>query len=200
MTSEKQKAANRANAQKSTGPRTANGRARSAQNALRHGLTATTSILPDEDEAAFGALHERMLHYFEPISILEEELVEDLVRVLWRLRRVPQVEAGIFQEAHRRAMIDGMKDTLRRLERDSIGDIIPSTDDVKEVRQQVAEAENALPPPLAMSARGFWQDAQGPNMLGKLTRYETCLENRFHRLLRELERLQAERVKGEIVE
>jgi len=200
MTSEKQKAANRANAQKSTGPRTANGRARSAQNALRHGLTATTSILPDEDEAAFGALHERMLHYFEPISILEEELVEDLVRVLWRLRRVPQVEAGIFQEADHRAMINGMRKALHRMEMDLMGDVMPPTEEVKKMRQQVADAESALPPPLAMSARGFWQDAQGSNMLGKLTRYETCLENRFHRLLRELERLQAERVKGEIVE
>ena len=132
MTSEKQKTANRANAQKSTGPRTDNGKSRSAQNALQHGLTATTSVLPDEDEAVFEALHERMLHYFDPISILEEELVEDLVRVLWRLRRVPQVEAGIFQEAHHRAAIDGMKDALHRMEMDSIGDVFPMKDEIIE--------------------------------------------------------------------
>jgi hypothetical protein len=198
MTSKKQKAANRANAQKSTGPRSSNGKSRSAQNALQHGLTATTLVLPDEDEAAWVALRERMFHYFDPISILEEELVEDLVRVLWRLRRVPQVEAGIFQEAHHRAAIDGMKEALHRMEMDSIDDVFPPTEEVKKMRQQVADAESALP--LTVSARGFWQDAQGPNMLGKLTRYETCLENRFHRLLRELERLQAQRVEGEVVE
>jgi hypothetical protein len=75
---------------------------------------------------------------------------------------------------------------------------VSTTEEAKKMRQQVADAESALP--LTVSARGFWQDAQGPNMLGKLTRYETCLENRFHRLLRELERLQAQRVEGEVVE
>jgi len=46
-------AVNRANAQRSTGPRTEAGKQHSALNALRHGLTAQTAVLPSEDPAAY---------------------------------------------------------------------------------------------------------------------------------------------------
>ena len=54
-TSTKRARANRRNARKSTGPKTAAGKARSKMNALKHGLDAETPILPGEDEAAFRA-------------------------------------------------------------------------------------------------------------------------------------------------
>ena len=46
--SERQLAANRANAQRSTGPTSEDGRKRSSQNALRHGITAQTTVMTDE--------------------------------------------------------------------------------------------------------------------------------------------------------
>jgi hypothetical protein len=46
-------ATNRANSQHSTGPRTESGKQRSSQNALRHGLTARTAVLPTEDPEAY---------------------------------------------------------------------------------------------------------------------------------------------------
>jgi len=48
----KRAATNRANAQNSTGPRTEPGKQRSSLNALGHGLTAQTAVLPSEDPIA----------------------------------------------------------------------------------------------------------------------------------------------------
>ena len=48
--------ANRKNAQRSTGPRTAGGKARVAQNAITHGLLSEKALLPDEDPQALEAL------------------------------------------------------------------------------------------------------------------------------------------------
>jgi len=55
MTSEKQVAANRENAKKSTGPRTAEGKARASGNAIKHGLTAKERVvLKDESSNQFS--------------------------------------------------------------------------------------------------------------------------------------------------
>ena len=48
-------AANRRNAQKSTGPRSAAGKSRARFNALKHGVTAQIPVLPGEDPALFHA-------------------------------------------------------------------------------------------------------------------------------------------------
>jgi len=201
MTSEKQIAANKANAQKSTGPRTAHGKARSAFNALQHGLTATTPVLPDEDPVLFETLREQLFEQFQPATALESELVEDLVLVRWRLRRVPPIEAGILQEADHRARIDAAQTVLYAVSEPYLPS--PSSGSPEETaaaRHQLQAAKERPRPALPMSALGFLEDAKRLNMLDKLTRYETRLENRFYRLLHELARLQAQRVEGEIVE
>ena len=69
--SESQIAANRANAQKSTGPRTAEGKARSSQNAVKHGLTAKEGpVLPGEDPAEFETFVEAL---FEDIDTVRRD-------------------------------------------------------------------------------------------------------------------------------
>ena len=212
MTTEKQIQANRANAQRSTGPRTANGKRRSAQNALKHGLTAATPVLPDEDPAAFQALRDRMFSHFDPISHLEEELVEDLVSVLWRLRRVPAIESTILQTAAFQAHMTALGELAREI--GELGGSVPapfSVDEQGKLRFGVSEEaspEGASldgpssdgPSGVPLSIEGFMHDAEGPNLLEKLGRHERRLENRFHRLLRELERLQGQRVSGAVVE
>ena len=88
--------ANQANAQQSTGPKTETGKAISSRNALRHGLTATTGLLPDEDPAEFKTLLEAMLHDFNPLEATESALVYELADYQWRLRRAGRYEAKIL--------------------------------------------------------------------------------------------------------
>jgi hypothetical protein len=92
VTSSAQIAANRRNAQKSTGPRTANGKASSRLNALKHGLTAETCLLPGESLAEFEHLRGRLATEFTPATLIDEILVERLAGLVWRLRRV-----GLFE-------------------------------------------------------------------------------------------------------
>lgn len=92
MTSERQIAANRRNAQRSTGPRSPEGREISSRNSQRHGVLSqrvTTDI--EENE-----LYERMLNSFMdeygPRSETEILLVERLANLFWRERRLIQTE------------------------------------------------------------------------------------------------------------
>ena len=89
MASNKQLEANRANAKKSTGPRSQQGKARSRLNSRKHGLTAKTLIIVGEYADDFDQLRAELMDEHDPQSALECELVERLAGILWRLRRVP---------------------------------------------------------------------------------------------------------------
>jgi hypothetical protein len=97
MTSVKQIEANRLNALKSTGPRTAEGKQQSRQNALCHGLTAETVITALETAADYEAFQTTIVLEYQPRSATERELVFRLTSLLWRLRRATSIETGLFQ-------------------------------------------------------------------------------------------------------
>ena len=86
MTSERQNEANKRNAQLSTGPRTADGRARVASNALKHGLTGKQVVLPGEDPAEFDAFRSDLIADLAPQGALEEIFAEKIVADAWRFR------------------------------------------------------------------------------------------------------------------
>jgi hypothetical protein len=96
MATEKQTAANRLNAQKSTGPRTPEGRAAVRLNGVTHGLTAKTLVLKGESEDDFKALFEFLEEEHQPASPTEEILVADLAMATWRRRRLYNMEAGFY--------------------------------------------------------------------------------------------------------
>lgn len=81
---------------RATGPRTLEGRAISRRNALRHGLTATALLLPDERLEDFEALAEGIRSDLRPVGTLEEFFVERIVAAAWRLKRVLRAEAKVF--------------------------------------------------------------------------------------------------------
>jgi hypothetical protein len=97
MTSLKQIEANRLNARKSTGPRTEEGKQRSSQNALRHGLTAETVISALECAADYQAFEAQIALDYQPRSSTDRELISRLASLLWRLRRSTSIETGLFQ-------------------------------------------------------------------------------------------------------
>jgi hypothetical protein len=95
MASKKQIEANRRNAKKSTGPKTPAGKARSAQNAIKHGLTSRRVVLADENEAQFNELRMNLHEDLAPQSQLETLLVNRIAAQQWRLARVPAIEAEV---------------------------------------------------------------------------------------------------------
>ena len=89
--------ANRRNAHKSTGPRTVEGKARSAMNALKSGIDAQSEIIPGEDGASFDALAAEYINRFQPTSPDERCLIDVLIRSDWQLRRLARAEAQLWQ-------------------------------------------------------------------------------------------------------
>ncbi len=80
---------NRANAEHSTGPRTPEGKQRSAMNAVRHGLSAKTPVLPGEDPQAYQEFCRKMIEDIHPKGTLEEQLAQSLAGIQWRLNTCP---------------------------------------------------------------------------------------------------------------
>ena len=93
---ERRLAANRANAQLSTGPRTDEGKTVSSLNAVKTGLTGRAVLLPSEDVAAYQAHIARYERQFAPVGEQEKILVQSLADTQWRLDRIPNLEAGLF--------------------------------------------------------------------------------------------------------
>lgn len=100
MTTAKQAATNRQNAQKSTGPKTSKGKAVVALNAMKHGLLSRHVLLPDDDEAALIDLGKRLRAHWQPVGEFELLLVDRMVTAAWRLRRLLMVEQYLFHEHH----------------------------------------------------------------------------------------------------
>ena len=92
-------AVNRANALRSTGPRTPAGKQRSSLNALRHGLTAASPVLPSEDPAAYQRHCRQFLDEYKPATPTETQLVKEVADTAWRLNRIPHLEAALLDRA-----------------------------------------------------------------------------------------------------
>jgi hypothetical protein len=106
MPTEAQVQANRANAQKSTGPRTPEGKAAVAQNAVTHGLLARAGVIPGEDEHEFQAHREGLLKQLRPGAPLEEVLAERIVDLSWRLKRAVRDQEVAYAALYQKYMED----------------------------------------------------------------------------------------------
>jgi len=169
--SERMRAANRANAAKSTGPRTEAGKAVAAANAVTHGLLCEKVRIgefPDEIREVFEAFRDVILDRLEPAGEVERMLAERVVAGAWRLRRVGHIE-GLLT---RREMEEINNDRELGL---MLTDNGPATD--------LALAVSRL------FTRGCYD---------QLSRYEARIERGMYKAMHELQRLQARR-RGEAV-
>jgi len=96
MATEAQVVANRLNAQKSTGPCTAEGKAVVAQNAVKHGLRTERAVIVGEDPGEFEFYRDEMLGELSPAGAMESMLAERVVCLSWRLRRAERVQNEAF--------------------------------------------------------------------------------------------------------
>jgi len=166
MSSNEKVTANRKNAALSTGPKTAKGKAVVAANALVHGLTAKTALLPGESLAAFNELKVGFLSALAPATAIEAYLCEMLVTTAWRLQRVPAIETDLVYKAH----ISDRTSLQMPYERD--------------------EALEAL----AQEATGYFADRYEGARMERVQRYETSLQRSFYRVLAELRKEQDRRL------
>ena len=89
--------ASRINGARSRGPKSPEGKTRSAQNALKHGLRAEKFVLlDDEDAGAFGALAGALADDLAPVGALQGLLARRLVAAAWRLERADRIESELF--------------------------------------------------------------------------------------------------------
>ena len=123
MRSKQSLEANRANAKRSTGPTTASGKARAKMNALKHGLSAKAVVIAGENSREFESLRAGLERDFEPTTVIERELVENLAALLWRQRRGHRFESAILQRILGDVLYDD-EDKTREIANELIGDDI----------------------------------------------------------------------------
>jgi hypothetical protein len=91
--------ASRRNGAKSRGPKTPEGKARAAQNALRHGMRSLRYVvLPDESAADFHALEEAMVDELAPVGAVQAVLARRVAVAAWRMARADRMEVELFEE------------------------------------------------------------------------------------------------------
>jgi hypothetical protein len=208
--SEAQNAANRRNARRSTGPRSAEGKQKSSQNALKWGLASPRGgvLLPTECRDEFDAFRDALLAYYKPVGAAQEETARIAIDKFWCLRRASKIERGIL--AHGIAAADARYLTEQKRKWEiTEGDVTnarladsglrPSKEVVKITSLELhEEAELAICDALdvkredeARLASGFIEDAAGANALAKLGRYETMHFRQLTQALAMLRELQA---------
>ena len=120
MATLKQFEANRRNSQKSTGPKTPEGKSAVSMNALRHGLRARSVVPPGEDPTEFHQLCDDLQAEWTPQSRTEQFYVEQMAVSQWKLTRMEVVEVNIFKDTDAKSqlsMLDRLWQAECRLER-----------------------------------------------------------------------------------
>jgi hypothetical protein len=175
--SEKQLAANRTNATQSTGPRTPEGKARSAQNARKHGFTAAVFAvvrLEDLDEVAH--LKADLVAVYQPINAQELFAIERIALTQQSLLRTARLEAGLFTTCLNE-VLDSSGQPFFPMSPELVGD-----GDIEITREQ--NRNYAL-------AEGFQRMAKAANTWSLFLRYQAQSERLYRRAVEDLERLQA---------
>ncbi len=205
MSSDKQIAANRLNAQRSTGPRTPAGKAKVSLNAVKHGLGARDAILPNENPDDFDAFRAELLTSLDPQGALESLLAEKIVADAWRLGRVPRFESAMYTHGSRELLVRQAEELVKGFESTQKDRVLASLEHKRVAardREAHADAEERLARARADLADPSFNVTRVlekfPEIFKNLERYEAALSRSMLRMLHELERLQAKRL-GELV-
>src|SRR5258707_13766608 len=111
-----QRDANRANANKSTGPRSEEGKATSSQNASKHNLSGGAAFLPSEDPSAYEGHLKAGPEEYGPLSPSAEFVVRQIADAMWRLQRLQRMEDELIASSDN-PFLDEDDKTMIRLER-----------------------------------------------------------------------------------
>ena len=195
MATKRQIAANRRNARRSTGPKTAAGKAASSANALRHGLAAARAVvLPDEDADAYERLRQGVIADLDPAGALQEALAQRIVVLLWRLDRAARLEAELF--IHGRLAVQ-RKEVVASAVRESaaagLAAMLGEADGRRrEARFQAKRAIDADIRAQAPSAQVLVERQESAKTFDRLARHEGTLQRALNRTLEDFRGLRRE--------
>jgi hypothetical protein len=171
MSTEKQINANRQNAQKSTGPKTDEGKAAVSQNAVKHGIFSQ-SVIKGENEAAYEAFHNKMLDEYKPVGPTEILLAARIVGLWWRLERAERIQNQVIDVMIERDEPSPLQKNMQRFRPKNIGPDLRGAG------------------PELVLGRAFIEDYSDSRVLDRLMLYERRIESSLHKNMRELERRQ----------
>ncbi|MGE5296696.1 MAG: hypothetical protein ACM3VT_17895 [Solirubrobacterales bacterium] len=174
MASMAQIEANRLNAQKSTGPRTPEGKERASRNAIKHGLLAQEAVIQGEDPAQFEMYREGMLQTLDPVGAMEAMLAERVVGLSWRLLRAERLQNIAFASLDGGEATEVLEELLEEWKR------VKGSDWDRSVRG-VVDREAEL-------GRAVVEDFGGARVLDRLLMYERRIESSLYRTMAELRR------------
>jgi hypothetical protein len=135
MPTAKQIAASRANGQKSHGPATSAGKAKSRYNALKHGIHAQSQIMFDETAEDLADLAAELHEQYSPADATERFLVDTLINNEWRLRRLRRVETELWQTG-----VDAYLNKHAEMERATSGDAFATAAPVFDRLQRIVNS------------------------------------------------------------
>jgi len=174
MSTQEQINANRQNAQKSTGPKTDEGKAAVSQNAVKHGLFAE-SVIEGENEADYEAFHDEMLAELAPVGSVESMLAERVISLWWRLRRAERMQNQVIDDMIGRIVTN--RPARRKRECYYINQGIRLNDPRVDLDDL----------PLGRIANSDWSYCR---VLDRMMLYERRIENSVIKLMKELKRFQ----------
>jgi hypothetical protein len=196
MTTEKQIQANRKNASKSTGAKTKEGKSKVSQNAIKHGILSIKPILPWEPENEFEKFSLEFKNSLKPQGGIESFLVERLITIGWRIKRIAVAEAGFITVKRYHAektLINSKMDALER-----VGMIEPLFGE-KEAREsfdyvmlskEAERLEKKMQDDFLATGNTFQSSME---FFGNMQRYESHLYKQFFMTLYQLEKIQNQR-------
>ena len=197
MTSERQKAANQANARHSTGPKTRKGKAIVRLNAVRHGLLTRDVVLPGEDADSFEDLWNQVRANLSPVGPIEEFLADCVINAMWRLRRLARTETALFHSRIHGLKADRLAIQVRSYEYTVADFSLPTTITDKaahtEASEALARAKYERDRDEVLLGRAIDADAKEGDAFSKLARYERSLERSLFRALDDLRHIQDKR-------
>ena len=168
-------AANRANAAKATGPRSPEGKTRSAQNARKHGFTASTfAVVRLEDLNEVANLRDDLVAFYQPLNSQELFAVERIALAQQALLRAARLEAGLFTAS--------LNEVLDLRDRPAI---MTDPDLVCEIEVTRPQTRNFL------LGEGFWRSVGKSNAWTLFLRYQAQTERFYRRAVEEFDRLKA---------
>ncbi len=178
MATEAQTNANRANSQRSTGPQTFEGKAAVSQNARKHGLFASPTVIKGEDQAQLDLYCEARLDEMRPVGPAESMLATRSVSLSWRLKRAEGMQDQALKMQIRSDMLDLVVRQVQWSYRDANG--------LPQEESQPKDDHMTL-------GRAARNDVANYRVLDRLLLYERRIENSMYKTMNELKKLQAAR-------